>query len=63
MALLGKQGWNFITRLDALVIIVSVARYYPNGDFLSAYLGHNPSYAWRSIESFQIRVSLSGWRW
>ena len=38
------------------------ARYFPHGDFLSAELGHHPSYAWRSIFLAQSVVH-NGHRW
>lgn len=34
---------------DKLVSQVFKARYYPNGSFLNAKVGHNPSYVWRSV--------------
>jgi hypothetical protein len=51
LAMLGKQGWNFLTNPDAMVSRIFKAKYFPNGDFLGASLGHNPSYVWRSIWS------------
>lgn len=49
LAMLGKQAWKFIMHQDALVTRVFKAKYFPQGDFLDASIGHNPSYAWRSI--------------
>lgn len=49
VALLGKQGWRLITKQESMVSKIYKARYYPEGDFLSAKLGNNPSYVWRSI--------------
>lgn len=49
IALLGKQAWRLITCPNKLVSRVFKARYYPNGSFLSAKLGSNPSYIWRSV--------------
>lgn len=49
VALLGKQAWRLITRPESMVSKVYKARYYPTGNFLSAELGSNPSYVWRSI--------------
>lgn len=34
---------------ESLCARVTRSRYYPNGDFLSARLGSQPSYAWRSV--------------
>ncbi|XP_019184179.1 PREDICTED: uncharacterized protein LOC109179064 [Ipomoea nil] len=53
VALLAKQGWRILTSLNSLVCRVFKAKYFPNGGFLSASLGHNPSYLWRSIVAAQ----------
>jgi hypothetical protein len=61
-ALLAKQGWRLIKFPESLVARVMKAKYYPDGDFLSAHLGRRPSYAWRSI--FQAkRVVEDGLLW
>ncbi|XP_074342398.1 uncharacterized protein LOC141679917 [Apium graveolens] len=49
MALLGRQGWRLIMRPDCLVSKIYRARYYSGGSFLTASLGSNPSFVWRSI--------------
>uniref|UniRef100_A0A803QJD1 Reverse transcriptase domain-containing protein n=1 Tax=Cannabis sativa TaxID=3483 RepID=A0A803QJD1_CANSA len=49
LAFLGKQGWRLLTNESSLVSRIYKARYYPNGSFLSATLGHNPSFIWRSL--------------
>ncbi|XP_030505154.2 uncharacterized mitochondrial protein AtMg00310-like [Cannabis sativa] len=49
LAILGKQGWRLLTRLDSLAAHVFKARYFPNGTFLNASLGNNSSFVWRSI--------------
>jgi len=46
LAMLGKQGWKLSTNPDA--------KYYHNGGFLDAPLGHNPSYTWRSIHASRL---------
>ncbi|KAM6542808.1 hypothetical protein CsatB_007255 [Cannabis sativa] len=51
LAMLAKQGWRFLCHPDSLVSKVYKARYFPYDDFLSADLGRNPSYVWRSIWS------------
>lgn len=51
LLMLGKQGWNFIVKPDALVSRLFKARYFPGGNFLDSSLGHNPSCPWRSIWS------------
>lgn len=49
VALLGKQGWRLISDEHSLVSRLYKARYYPNESFLTAKVGNNPSYIWRSI--------------
>jgi len=49
LAMLGKQGWKFITEPDSLVTHIFKAHYFPTGTFLTAQIGHNPSYVWQSI--------------
>jgi len=48
-AMIGKQGWKFQTEPDSLVSRIYKARYFPSRSYLTANLGHNPSYVWRSI--------------
>ncbi|XP_074323135.1 uncharacterized protein LOC141660074 [Apium graveolens] len=49
VALLGKQVWRLLVHPDKLVSRIFKARYYPTGSILSANLGSNPSYIWRSV--------------
>ena len=51
-----KQVWKFSTNLDAKVTKAFKAKYFPNGGFLEAPLGHNPSYIWCSIQASQTLV-------
>nr|KYP52189.1 hypothetical protein KK1_025927 [Cajanus cajan] len=62
LAMLGKQGWKLLTNPDAIFTRVFKSRYFPQGDFLGARLGHNPSYIWRSIFASQVIVK-KGIRW
>ncbi|XP_074327492.1 uncharacterized protein LOC141665405 [Apium graveolens] len=48
------QGWRLLVKIGSLVERVFKARYYPEGFFLSANVGSNPSYIWRSIMEAQI---------
>lgn len=47
---------------DTLLARILKARYFPSGTFLTAALGHNPSYSWRSLHSTQDLLKL-GSRW
>lgn len=62
LALLGKQGWKFVSDRDALVTRLFKAKYFPRGDFLTAAVGHNPSFTWRSIWNSQALLR-EGARW
>lgn len=62
MAMLGKQGWKFLTNPDALVTKVFKARYFPNCSFLEAGGGSNPSFVWSSIKETQ-GLLREGIRW
>lgn len=56
LAVLGKQAWKFIVEPNSLVSRVFQSKYFAQGNFLQAPLGHNPSYAWRSLWSSKIVV-------
>ena len=62
LALLAKQGWRLQTCTNSLFYRVFQAKYFPNGDFLSATLGTKPSYAWRSLFAAQ-QIVRKGSRW
>ncbi|KAM6586543.1 hypothetical protein CsatA_009148 [Cannabis sativa] len=62
LAMLGKQGWRLMSRPDSLASKVFKARYYNDGSFLTAQLGSNPSFVWRSILEAQDLVRR-GIRW
>jgi hypothetical protein len=47
--MLAKQGWRLLQLPNSLVATVLKEKYYRGSNFLYARLGHNPSYAWRSI--------------
>ncbi|XP_060974183.1 uncharacterized protein LOC133039333 [Cannabis sativa] len=51
LAMLAKQGWRLLCYPDSLVSRLYKARYFPHDDYLSAGLGRNPSFVWRSIWS------------
>ena len=41
ISLLGKQGWNLLTKSHTLVARVFKEKYFPSGDYLSSILGLN----------------------
>jgi hypothetical protein len=49
LAMLRKQSWNYLFNPDAKILRVLKAKYFSNGDFLGASLGHNPNYVWRNF--------------
>ena len=58
LALLGKQGWNLLTKPHILVARVFKEKYFPSGDYLSSNLGSNPSFVWKNIWSVKEVVRL-----
>ncbi|XP_060972489.1 uncharacterized protein LOC115717814 [Cannabis sativa] len=58
LAMLAKQGWRFLTHPNSLATTIYKARYFPHDDYLSADLGRNPSFVWRSIWQAQSLVRL-----
>lgn len=62
LAMLGKQGWKFLSEPHSLVTRIFKAKYFPSTSFLNAKIGHNPSYVWRSILHARFIVR-SGARW
>lgn len=53
IAMVGKQGLSLMMHHDSLAARIYKARYYPMGSFLTAKLGGNPSYIWRSVLAAQ----------
>ena len=51
LVMIGQQGWRLMTNNDTTVTKVLKAKYFPNGKFLDAQLGHNPSFIWCSIHA------------
>ena len=49
LALLGKQGWNLLTKPHTLVARVFKEKYFPSRKYISSNLGSNPSFVWKSI--------------
>lgn len=59
-ALLGKHCWRLATGGSSLLEKVFKSRYYPNGNFMTAKEGYQPSYAWKSIISARELVDKGG---
>ena len=49
-ALLAKQIWHLWKTPENLVARIMKAKYYPDCSVLDAFLGKEPSFAWRSIQ-------------
>ncbi|XP_058750813.1 uncharacterized mitochondrial protein AtMg00310-like [Vicia villosa] len=62
LAMLSKQAWRLTTNTDSLVSRLYKVRYFPNNDYLSFNISHNPSYVWRSIWSSKF-VIKGGLKW
>jgi hypothetical protein len=62
LAMIAKQGWNFMTKPHSLVARIYKARYFPSSSLFEAKSGHNPSYAWRSIWKAR-QILMHGCRW
>ncbi|CAA0832090.1 Ribonuclease H-like superfamily protein [Striga hermonthica] len=62
-ALLAKQGWRILKSPDSLLAKVLKARYFRHSDVMSAPLGNNPSFCWRSLTwSRDIITKGSAWK-
>lgn len=62
LAMPDKQGWKFQTQPQSLVSRIFKSRYFPSCSYLTASLGHNPSYVRRSILRARFIVR-GGTRW
>ena len=62
LALFAKQAWRLLHNTHSLFFRVYKSRYFPNGPFMDAKLGRNPSYAWRSsLAAREIICEGSKW--
>jgi hypothetical protein len=61
-ALLAKQGWRLLTNSHSLFYRTFKSKYFPNGTFLSAKVGSNSSFVWRSFLATRDLL-LDGVRW
>ena len=63
LAMLARQVWRLHTNPTSLIAQCYKAKYYPNLDGLQASIGHNPSFAWRSIhQAIWVIKRGSCWR-
>jgi hypothetical protein len=63
LAMLARQGWRLLLDPDSLCAQVLKAKYYPDGNLLSAIEKPGISYSWRSIvRGFQTIKSGMIWR-
>jgi len=61
-AMLAKQVWRLLHQETSLVYKILKARYFPHGQMMSAELGTQPSYTWRSLWGAR-EVIQRGSRW
>lgn len=61
-ALLAKQCWRLVQYPASLVHSILQCKCFPNGSFLEANLGRNPSFIWRSFCSARTLLQ-EGLRW
>ncbi|KAK6119136.1 hypothetical protein DH2020_047112 [Rehmannia glutinosa] len=61
-AMLAKQGWRLLQDDGSLLTQTLKAKYYPNGNFLTASIGYKPSFTWRSIVAGR-EIIQKGTRW
>jgi len=54
LAMLGKQGWRFMTNPNSLVAWLYKEIYYPRCNFFQSTLGHKPSFVWRSMCNYKF---------
>ena len=62
LAILAKHGWWMLEEPSSLMARLYKTKYFLNCDVLSANLGSNPFYAWRSIHK-SFKVLKQGTRW
>ncbi|XP_058724167.1 uncharacterized mitochondrial protein AtMg00310-like [Vicia villosa] len=62
MAMVAKQGWNFLSKPNSLVSRIFKARYFPHSSYLDSKVGNNPSFVWRSLWKAKEVLKI-GSRW
>ena len=48
LAMLARHAWNFISNPNTIASRLIKTKYFPHGNYLSAHLGSNPSFTWKS---------------
>ncbi|XP_058784794.1 uncharacterized protein LOC131659630 [Vicia villosa] len=62
MAMVAKQGWNFLGKPNSLVSRIFKARYFPHSSYIDSKVGNNPSFVWRSLWKAKEVLKI-GSRW
>ena len=62
LAMLSKQAWRLTQDINSLFYKVYKARYFPNCSFMTAQLGSNSSFVWRSLLAARD-IIFNGSKW
>lgn len=62
MAMICMQAWKLITNPNAPMPRLLKAKYFPQGDYFSVGISHNPNYVWCEIYSLKD-VLRRGFKW
>ena len=62
LAMLPKQAWRLTQDTNSLFYKVYKARYFPNCSFMTAQLGNNLSFVWRSLLAAR-EIICNGFKW
>jgi len=61
-AMLAKQVWRLLQAPDSLVYRLLKSKYFPDSSIMTADLGANPSFTWRSLHGVRWVIEM-GSRW
>ena len=62
LALLAKQAWRLLENPESLCATILRAKYFPEGDLMSAVLKKGSSFTWQSIMAGVVSLS-NGYIW